>query len=274
MNNGLIIDIGMHRGEDTEFYLSRGYKVVGVEANPLLIPVLKSKFSDAISSGNLVIIDKAVAERSGEVDFYINDHLSVWGSIDLAFIERNARSGKKASKIVKVASTTLKDIVSEFPDAYYIKIDVEGMDLACLHSLSGSVCRPRYLSIESSVSSPINKWHEELMLFCSMGYDYFKFIDQTRIHRLNGKTLDSEGKPTVYQYTPDSSGPFGQETPGEWMSLDRAIERARQLRADFESFSQNAKVPRHILRLQRFLRRLKGRPVSKGWFDLHAWRST
>ena len=98
MNNNLIIDIGMHRGEDTEFYLSRGYKVVGVEANPLLIPVLKSKFSDAISSGNLVIIDKAVAERSGEVDFYINDHLSVWGSIDLAFIERTPAAVRKPLK--------------------------------------------------------------------------------------------------------------------------------------------------------------------------------
>ena len=30
----LIYDVGMHKGEDTEFYLSKGFKVVGFEADP------------------------------------------------------------------------------------------------------------------------------------------------------------------------------------------------------------------------------------------------
>ena len=33
MPRRLIFDVGMHKGEDTEFYLSRGHEVVGVEAN-------------------------------------------------------------------------------------------------------------------------------------------------------------------------------------------------------------------------------------------------
>ena len=33
----LIMDVGMHRGEDAEFYLKKGFRVVGVEANPELV---------------------------------------------------------------------------------------------------------------------------------------------------------------------------------------------------------------------------------------------
>jgi len=30
----LVFDIGMHNGDDTAYYLARGYRVVAVEANP------------------------------------------------------------------------------------------------------------------------------------------------------------------------------------------------------------------------------------------------
>ena len=35
--NDLIYDIGMHKGEDSEFYLRKGFRVVAFEANPELI---------------------------------------------------------------------------------------------------------------------------------------------------------------------------------------------------------------------------------------------
>lgn len=37
MNNSLIIDVGMHTGRDTEFYLKKGFNVVAIEANPELV---------------------------------------------------------------------------------------------------------------------------------------------------------------------------------------------------------------------------------------------
>ena len=30
----LIYDVGMHRAEDTEFYLAKGFRVIAVEASP------------------------------------------------------------------------------------------------------------------------------------------------------------------------------------------------------------------------------------------------
>jgi len=53
----LIFDVGMHNGEDTEFYLSRGFRVVGVEANPDLVRGLEKKFAAEIADGRVTIVD-------------------------------------------------------------------------------------------------------------------------------------------------------------------------------------------------------------------------
>lgn len=41
----LIIDVGGNNGDDTAFYLHRGYRVVMVEANPLLAEHLRGRFA-------------------------------------------------------------------------------------------------------------------------------------------------------------------------------------------------------------------------------------
>jgi len=38
----LIFDIGSHKGEDTDFYLKKAFKVVAFEANPKLIAHCKT----------------------------------------------------------------------------------------------------------------------------------------------------------------------------------------------------------------------------------------
>jgi hypothetical protein len=36
MQDLLVFDIGCHRGEDSDFYLQKGFRIVAVEANPAL----------------------------------------------------------------------------------------------------------------------------------------------------------------------------------------------------------------------------------------------
>ena len=57
----LVYDVGMHRGEDTEFYLRRGFDVIGIEANPQLVEMLREKFRSEIRTGRVTIIGKAIA---------------------------------------------------------------------------------------------------------------------------------------------------------------------------------------------------------------------
>ena len=51
----LVYDVGMHRGEDTAYYLAKGYRVVAIEANPELVGECRERFSDAIASGKLTM---------------------------------------------------------------------------------------------------------------------------------------------------------------------------------------------------------------------------
>jgi FkbM family methyltransferase len=40
----LIYDVGAHKGEDTKFYLAKGFSVVAIEASPELCDQLQHKF--------------------------------------------------------------------------------------------------------------------------------------------------------------------------------------------------------------------------------------
>ena len=53
MRRDWIFDVGLHKGEDTEFYLKKGFKVVGIEANPLLYQQARERFSEAVNAGRL-----------------------------------------------------------------------------------------------------------------------------------------------------------------------------------------------------------------------------
>jgi FkbM family methyltransferase len=81
-NNKLIFDIGMHKGEDTSHYLSAGFKVIAVEANPILADECRKKFADQIAKGNLTIVNAGIAKEEGVLPFYVNLHSSEWSSFD------------------------------------------------------------------------------------------------------------------------------------------------------------------------------------------------
>lgn len=51
----LIFDIGMNDGSDTEYYLSKGFHVVAVEASPPLIEAARAKFASEIAVGQLAL---------------------------------------------------------------------------------------------------------------------------------------------------------------------------------------------------------------------------
>ena len=49
MEKDLVYDVGLHKGEDTEYYLKKGFRVIAIEANPQLISECKARFREAIA---------------------------------------------------------------------------------------------------------------------------------------------------------------------------------------------------------------------------------
>jgi hypothetical protein len=82
LNRNLIYDVGVHVGEDTEYYLKKGFQVVGVEANPMLCGELLRKFDRPIADSRLKLVNKAISGAAGLTKFYVNSDVTAWGTLD------------------------------------------------------------------------------------------------------------------------------------------------------------------------------------------------
>jgi FkbM family methyltransferase len=214
----LVYDVGMHRGEDTAFYLSRGYRVVGIEANTRLVEVLRERFREEESDGRVVILPVAVGPREGSASFAAAREATVFSTADPAFLAW-ARSFDIDFDVVEVEMTTLDAVMDRYGTPYFLKVDIEGMDVAAVERLGSLEVRPPLLSIESVTAGPkatIPRVLDEVQLLRRLGYRQFKLVNQLRIAELDGTVLDREGQPVVFSAGTSASGPFGDEAPGRW----------------------------------------------------------
>ncbi|MCS3210824.1 hypothetical protein NXX89_04535 [Bacteroides thetaiotaomicron] len=106
----LIYDIGFHKGEDTLFYLLKGYNVVAVDADIELIEEGKSSFKEYIDNGRLILLNYAITNESDkDINFFISQN-TLWNSTNGAVA---SRQGNKTLK-KKVRSKRLDDLFREY----------------------------------------------------------------------------------------------------------------------------------------------------------------
>ncbi|MHC5063238.1 MAG: FkbM family methyltransferase [Planctomycetota bacterium] len=208
-----IYDIGMHHGEDTDFYLKKGFKVVAVEANPALVQEAEKQFASEIKEGRLKIVNAAIAAESGPVKFYVNKDKDDWSSI---YSEVGGRDGSSFFEI-EVPGITAAQFFAEHHDAYYVKIDIEHADVFLLQALHKTDFRPRFLSIEAHAL-------EYLGHLTALGYEKFKLINQNMHWSVQCPSPPLEGEYVKRNFSGHSSGPFGEETAGEWVSFEEVAD--------------------------------------------------
>src|SRR5262245_1230118 len=142
-HDDLIYDVGMHRGEDTNFYLKKGFRVVAFEADPDLVALNRARFSEAARAGRLAIVGGAIVEDPGPgmVEFFKSVGNSEWGTIDAAWARRNEALGTPSDRI-RVDAVDFSACLARYGIPHYLKIDIEGADLVCLRQLSRHEPRP------------------------------------------------------------------------------------------------------------------------------------
>lgn len=268
MLSDLIYDIGMHTGKDTAFYLAKGFRVVAVEASEALVAEARERFADEIDCGRLVLYNVAIADYEGTSDFYVNHEKSDWGTTCREFVERNEALGTTHSK-VQVPCVPLQRILRECGVPYYAKIDIEGADLLCLKALLDFEERPRYVSIEASLTR-FDDLFGELAHLWVLGYRQFKLVNQARHGRVRCPDPPREGLFVDQRFDGHMSGPFGEEAPGRWRDVEATLLRYRHILSEQRRFGARGAFQRPGLRgLGRAWRRLRGSgPV--GWYDIHA----
>ncbi len=235
MESDLIYDIGLHIGQDTEFYLKKGFRVVAIEANPLLVDAARQKFVGEIAADRLRVVPVGIANVNGRLPFYVNETYSEWSSFDR---EIGARLDKYHT--INVEVTTLENIIEVYSVPYYMKVDIEGYDCYALESLDKLNERPKYVSVENGQLPLLYKMIE-------LGYSSFKFINQATVQNINLPNPAKEGIYIDHIFPHGSSGPFGEETQGDWLS---AREVTELIRGYWEDPNRD--------------------PNIHGWYDLHA----
>ena len=151
---------------------------------------------------------------------------------------------------------------------YYLKIDIEAADMLCVRELHNTVARPRFLSIEISFVDFADA-REEFSELSSLGYTRFKIVNQYLHSTVTCPRPAREGSFVNYQFTEHGSGPFGEETPGPWVSIDEALLRAEVIVAEQAIHGAHGILYQNqIGRHYRDLRHRAGDPI--GWYDIHA----
>jgi FkbM family methyltransferase len=267
MESQLVYDVGLHFGEDSEFYLSKGFRVVGIDANPEMCRIAAQRLARYVSNGRLVIVNKAISSEEGEVTFYDNPTNPEWGTIDPKWAARNQRMGKRSAEI-RVPALPLRRMVAEHGRPYFVKIDIEGIDLTALRSLAGGSDLPKYVSIESEKVS-FTKLREEFEVFQSLGYDRFKIVPQHRVPKQRPPFPPREGAYTKHRFEAGASGLFGEEAPGKWLTAAEAIEAYKPIFLRYHLTGDDPLVRSRLLR-----QGLKWLGFRSGWYDTHAKLAT
>jgi FkbM family methyltransferase len=235
MIQNLIYDIGFHIGQDTQFYLEKGFHVVGIDANPILIENGKIKFSKYIDENKLILINSGVSDETSELPFYVNANLSEWSSFD-----KSIGTSRGNYETISVKVIPLKEIILKYGVPYYLKIDIEGYDFKAVYSIRDLQEKPKYISVENGQKYII----DELL---HQGYRRFKFVNQALIQNCKLTQPSKEGLYVDYNFSVGCSGPFGDDINQDWVSYEEVVEKSE---AYWNKIDRDDSID--------------------GWFDLHA----
>jgi FkbM family methyltransferase len=262
----MIMDVGMHLGSDTQFYLDKGFRVVAIEAHPQFVVDNRAKFEQYIKNDLLEIVPVAIAERDGVVPFYLFPEKGDWGTLDPGYAQRNIARGT-AYEIVEVPSVTFDSILQRYGMPYYLKIDIEGADILCVRSLHQFKERPKYVSFETELVG-FESTFEALSHLYVLGYRKFKIVNQIVNHKQRCPNPPREGKYTETVFTNMMSGPFGEEAPGDWEGIEKTFEKYRRILKAQRLFCPEGRYPRLLPVFDRISGILGGDRL--GWYDIHA----
>ena len=206
----IIYDVGANNGSDLPYYLHKADLVVAIEANPRLTDIIKRRFRTEIASGRLIVESCVVTAAGNEasVPFYLHKRAHVQSQFP-----RPSDARMEHFDEIQLPSKNLINIISNYGEPHYIKIDVERYDRILVKDLLEHGVFPAYLSAES----------HEIDVFATLvalgGYKAFKLVDGNTVPQIyQNHKINTLGGMTEYSFPHHSAGPFGNDINGPWLT--------------------------------------------------------
>jgi FkbM family methyltransferase len=271
----LIYDVGLHNGDDTVYYLARGYRVVAIDADPDLARAGQVNFAREIDEGRLTILNVGISKSVSVSQFWICPSNTAWNSFDRNLAGRNGLDHYP----VEIQTRPFADILEEYGIPAYLKIDIEGHDRMCLEALREFPAKPTFVSSEDGATDSMGTIRT-LVTLRDVGYRYFNLVSQVdfrplfaRGHRsyrpnalIRGVRSAAQGRfklpllcklvePFTYkhqlskrngghEFKYGSSGPWGTGIPGlrtgAWVEFDEAQRWYTRIRNQFLASGNSA----------------------------------
>src|ERR1043166_830477 len=76
----LIYDIGVHDGDDTAYYLHRGFRVIAVDADPIMVEACRKRFAEEIRIGRLMLLNVGIGPSRETLRFWLHKRNRPWSS--------------------------------------------------------------------------------------------------------------------------------------------------------------------------------------------------
>jgi hypothetical protein len=154
---------------------------------------------------------------SGEKkSFYIFEQLDVASTIypeKKSYFEN--KEIKKSDYVqIEMISKNILDLIYEFGDPFYIKIDLEDYDHIILQEIFNNKINPKYISSECHNLEVFN------LMTNNDKYNFFKLSKGKDVHLEKYQIKNVSGLEINYEFPVHSAGPFGEDIKGNWLSKD------------------------------------------------------
>jgi len=218
----IALDVGANIGQNLEYFKGTVDRVVAIEANPELCKEIRDKFSKDIQNDLIRVINCAVVKhgsldhKAGRTQLFAPRDIkrSVLGSL-LPPPQKN-----EDFVAIEVPTLSIVDIIKkEISDSdvfSFCKIDLEGYDELVLEDLLDHHSLPEVVSFECHSRRPLE------LIFDSGIYTGFKLIEGTNVGRrlVSTRSVSNKhsGQEVVHKFAIHSSGPWGEDVPGPWLS--------------------------------------------------------
>ena len=204
----IVYDFGANRGSNIPYYLSRGFRVVAVEANPKLSQSISQYYENhpSVAVENVCVVSD---ETDVSVPFYIHK------TNDVLSASQNDLDKDNNFERIDVRGLTPDQLFSRHGAPFFVKIDLEGLDGPIANAVLRSAQDLPYISAEAHSIEPFCH-------FVSAGYRHFKIVEApfvgSRYYNLSERAGMAE-----FAFSYHDAGPFGEDIPGIWLNVDEAF---------------------------------------------------